>query len=87
LGGSRRPRHAKAPATQDLYSRRCASSGRLLDGDPATGALLPPTLRPFRVPWRRLQRAAWRPEERVALHEWAALRGSTGQHGDAMQDG
>ena len=59
----------------DLFSRRCAATGRLLCWEQGSAAPLPPVVRPFRVGRRRLEAAARDPALREAYHAHAAPRG------------
>ncbi|KAL6767749.1 hypothetical protein ACKKBF_B36470 [Auxenochlorella protothecoides x Auxenochlorella symbiontica] len=57
----------------DLFSRPATSTRRLLQRDAASGALLPPLLRPHTLSWHRLGLAAMDPSQRTAEHASQSL--------------
>lgn len=72
LALNRVPTHHPA-RMQDLFSRPATSTRRLLQRDAASGALLPPLLRPHTLSWHRLGLAAMDPSQRTAEHASQSL--------------
>ncbi|GFR44882.1 hypothetical protein Agub_g6226 [Astrephomene gubernaculifera] len=67
---------------RDLFSKRCAATGRLLACDPSAQFPVPPIFRPFKLPRQELRLRALEPGRSPAYHMHVAPLGELGWEED-----